>query len=367
MTNRFFAGLLVVTVVSAQPSLKEAAKGKFLVGAALNEAQFTERSAVEVAIIQRHFNSITPENVMKWEVIHPEPEQYNWTPADRYVDFGTRNHMFVIGHNLVWHQQTPKWVFEGDDGQPASRQLLLERMRRHIHAVVSRYKGRIQGWDVVNEALNEDGTLRQSPWLQIVGEDYVAKAFEFAHEADSTVELYYNDYSLESGAKRRGAIELVRKLRSAGVPIAAIGTQTHIHMTNPTLEQMDQTLTELGQLGIQVMVTELDIDILPQVNHSDQVSAHLEGSTTLNPYAGGLPDDVQAALAKRYGDLFAIFAKHSRTLKRVTFWGVTDANSWLNDWPVRGRTNYPLLFDREGKPKPAFESVMQALKAPAKK
>lgn len=346
---------------STQPALKDAFKDIFLIGAAVNESQFTEQNAMEAAIIKRQFNSITPENVMKWEEIHPSPGKYNFGPADRYVEFGEQNGMFVIGHNLVWHSQTPKWVFEGNDGKPASREELLKRMDEHIHAVVGRYKGRIKGWDVVNEALNEDGTLRQSPWMKIIGEEYLVKAFQFAHEADPAAELYYNDYSLENPAKRKGAIALVKKLQAAGVDITGIGSQTHISLKSPPIEQEDATLAELGALGVKVMITELDINLLPSASTAGgaDVSFRVAENPALNPYKNGLPDGVQQALAQRYADLFAVFVKHSDVLKRVTFWGVTDGDSWLNNWPVRGRTSYPLLFDRAGNPKPAFAKVVE--------
>jgi endo-1,4-beta-xylanase len=233
-------------------------------------------------------------------------------------------------------------------------------MREHIHTVVGRYKGRIAGWDVVNEALNEDGTLRQSPWLKIIGEDYLAKAFEFAREADPKAELYYNDYSLENEAKRNGGVELIRRLKAQGVPVVAVGLQCHNKMDTPSIEQEDATIAAFAKLGVKVNVTELDIDVLPRAvrpNTAD-VSQRAEAQAALNPYPTGLPEQVQEALAKRYADLFAVFLKHRGTITRVTFWGVADGDSWLNNWPVRGRTSYPLLFDREHRPKAAFAAVV---------
>ena len=194
------AGIFLAAGMDAEPALKDLFKKKFLIGAALNPAQFGESNAMEVALIKRQFNTITPENVLKWEKIHPELGRYDFTLADRYVEFGEKNKMAVIGHTLVWHSQTPDWVFQDDQGRPISREVLLARMREHILTVVGRYKGRIQGWDVVNEALAEDGTLRPSPWRKIIGEDYLLKAYQSAHEADPQAELYYNDYSLEKCA-----------------------------------------------------------------------------------------------------------------------------------------------------------------------
>lgn len=357
----FIAITCIAGCASAQPGLKTAFKDYFLVGAALNEAQFSGRNADQVKLIQQQFNSITPENVMKWGLIHPQPDQYEFGPADRYVAFGETNGMFIVGHCLVWHYQTPRWVFRDDGDRPISRDALLARMSNHIHTVVGRYKGRVKGWDVVNEALNEDGTMRDSPWRRIIGDDYVQKAFEFAHEADPAAELYYNDYSLENEPKRNGAVALIRKLQVAGVKIAAVGTQEHIKMDWPSLTQVDETLTAFAKLGVKVMVTELDIDVLPDRagNRTAEASLRLRADPALNPYTNGLPTDVQQALSSRYADLFSVYLKHRGTLQRVTFWGVSDRDSWLNNWPIRGRTAYPLLFDRSNQPKPAFNAVIR--------
>jgi endo-1,4-beta-xylanase len=353
--------LLLAAGLSAQTTLKDAFRDAFRIGAAVNAAQFEDRDTAGAALVKAQFNSITPENVLKWENVHPRADGYNFGPPDAYVAFGEKNHMLVIGHTLVWHSQTPRWVFEDAHGEPLDREHLLARMRDHIHTVVGRYKGRIAGWDVVNEALNEDGTLRQSPWLKIIGEDYIAKAFEFAREADPKAELYYNDYSLENEAKRNGAVELVRKLKAQGVPIAAVGLQCHNKMDFPSVEQEEATIAAFEKLGVKVNITELDIDVLPRATRQNtaDVSQRAESQAALNPYAGGLPDNMQQALAKRYADLFAVFLKHRGTVTRVTFWGVADGDSWLNNWPVRGRTSYPLLFDREHKTKPAFDAVMK--------
>ena len=356
---------LLVLAAAAQaqttPTLKDAFHGIFRIGAAVNQAQFEERDTRGAPIIAAQFNTISPENVLKFEVVHPRLDAYNFEPGDRYVAFGEKNKMFIVGHCLVWHSQTPRWVFQDADGKPLTRDSLLERMHDHIHTVVGRYKGRIAGWDVVNEALNEDGTLRQSPWLKIIGDDYILKAFQFAHEADPQAELYYNDYSLENEAKRKGAVELIRKLKAAGAPITAVGLQGHDHMDWPTAEQQAATIEAFAALGVKVNITELDVDILPRTQRQNtaDVSATAAATVNSNPYTGGLPDEVQQALAKRYADLFRVFVAHKDSITRITFWGVTDGDSWLNNFPTRGRTNYPLLFDRQGKPKPAFDAVIQ--------
>jgi endo-1,4-beta-xylanase len=270
--------------------------------------------------------------------------------------------MFIVGHCLVWHSQTPRWVFQNDAGEPLTRDALLARMRDHIMTVVGRYKGRIGGWDVVNEALNEDGSMRQSPWYKIIGDDFLLKAFQFAHEADLKAELYYNDYNLENEAKRKGAVELIRKLKAAGAPITGVGLQDHNKMDWPTAKQESDTIEAFAALGMRVNITELDVDVLPRTTaqNTADIAATAAGNAQSNPYAAGLPDDKQQALAQRYAELFDVFVKHRASIDRITFWGVTDAGSWLNNFPTRGRTNYPLLFDRQGKPKPAFDAVRKA-------
>jgi endo-1,4-beta-xylanase len=240
--------------------------------------------------------------------------------------------------------------------------MLLNRLRDHIKTVVGRYRGRIKGWDVVNEAIEANGTMRQSKWMKIIGEDYVARAFEFAHEADPDAQLYYNDYALENEPKRNGTIQLIKKLQARGIPIAAVGLQGHNRLNWPTVEQQDATIAAFAKLGIKVNITELDLDVLPAVSEETGPALKLtpDLQLTLNPFASSLPEPIGQEQAKRYAELFGVYLKYRDVIDRITFWGVTDGDTWLNNWPVRGRTNYPLLFDREGKPKPAFDAVVNA-------
>ena len=354
----FATGLLLNA--TAQPALKDAFKNEFRIGAALNESQFSGSNRCEVALTQTQFDTISPENALKWESIHPAASRYDFKPADGYVEFGESNHMFIVGHTLVWHNQTPKWVFEDKHSNAVDRDTLLRRMHDHIATVVGRYRGRINGWDVVNEALDEDGALRQSPWLKIIGDDYVLKAYEFAHEADPQAELYYNDYSLENTSKRQGAVALIRRLQARGVVIAGVGLQGHYKLDWPKKADLAETIKTFSALGLKVMITELDVDVLPPATRSQaaEVRMNFELESRLNPYTNGLPDSVQKALSARYAELFGVFVNHRDSIARVTFWGVTDASSWLNNWPVKGRTSYPLLFDRQCQPKPAFAAVI---------
>lgn len=359
----FGAALSAFSTFAQSPTtatLKDTFKDAFYVGVAVNLSQITGADAEGDALIVQQFDSITPENVMKWALIHPRPDSYDFTPADKYVEFGQQHHMFIVGHNLCWHSQTPGWVFKDEKGNPLTRDALLQRLHDHIRTVVGRYKGKVQSWDVVNEALNEDGTMRQSQWYKIIGDDYIVKAFQYAHEADPAAQLNYNDYNMENPAKRKGAIAIVKKLKAAGIPIAVVGSQAHLHLSSGTAADEEAAIEELSAAGVKVAITELDIDVLPSKwSQTADVGAKIQDNQKLNPYPNGLPDDVQQELTKRYADLFAVFWKHRDVVNRVTFWGTTDKTSWLNNWPVRGRTSYPLLFDREGNPKPAFYAVLK--------
>ena len=346
--------------IPANAGLKDVFKDAFRVGTALNPRQFNGTDTLGVALIDKHFNITTPENVLKWEVVHPGRTNYNFVQSDAYVAFGEKHKMFITGHTLVWHSQTPRWVFEDSAGKPLTRDALLGQMKRHIDTVVGRYKGRINGWDVVNEALNEDGSLRQSPWQKIIGDDFIVRAFQFAHDADPAAELYYNDYNLATPAKRDGAIRVARQIQAAGITVAAIGSQDHHKLDVPSAALVDSMFMAFRAAGFHGNITELDIDVLPRAtnNNTADVSLRAAAQARVNPYTAGVPDSVQAQLTKRYADFFTVYWKHRDIIDRITFWGVRDGDSWLNGWPVPGRTNYPLLFDRSGAPKPAYDAVV---------
>ncbi|MGB8602084.1 MAG: endo-1,4-beta-xylanase [Rhizomicrobium sp.] len=358
-TLLLLVGLTQSASYAAPASLQDAYRGAFYVGAAINAAQSTGTDKAGDAIVLREFNTVSPENALKWESIHPAPGRYDFSVTDKYVDFAVAHHMYTVGHVLVWHQQTPDWVFQ-DAGKPVSRDVLLKRLHDHIFTVVGRYKGKIKSWDVVNEALNDDGSLRPSPWLKIIGEEYIAIAFQYAHEADPAAELTYNDYTLEIPAKRAGALALIKKLKAAGVPVTTVGMQSHDTLSWPSAADTDAAITDFGKLGVKVAITELDVDVLPRdpsLRGAD-ITVKMAQSPALNPYAGGLSDLAEQQLASRYAELFAIYYRHRAVVNRVTFWGVTDAGTWLNDWPIHGRTNYPLLFNRDGSAKIAYDAVM---------
>jgi len=230
----------------------------------------------------------------------------------------------------------------------------------HITTVASRYDGKVYSWDVVNEALNEDGSLRNSIFLQKLGDDYIVEAFRLAQKASPHSKLYYNDYNIEQPKKRAGAIALIKKIQAAGVRIDGVGIQGHWRADNVPMADIEESIKEFSALGIEVMFTELDLGVLrnPWDNATADVSATSRGDSSMNPYANGLPDSVEQIQSKAYSDLFKLFLKYKDVISRVTFWGVNDGQSWLNGWPIRGRTNYPLLFDRNFNPKPAFYSVI---------
>jgi endo-1,4-beta-xylanase len=352
-----------VALAAEPPSLKSLAPAGLRIGAALNRGQSDGKDEQALAIVTRQFNQISPENVLKWEAVHPEVGRYDFAPADRYVELGRKLGMFVVGHVLVWHQQTPAWVFAGENGKKLDRETALRRLREHIGTVVGRYRGRIGGWDVVNEALDEDGTLRRTPWLEAIGEDYVEQAFALAHEADPQAELYYNDYNLWKPAKRDAAIRLVRRLLAKGLRVDGIGEQAHWGIDDPPLAAIDEELGAMRAAGLAPLITELDVDVLPR--DPDMWGADLSKKAKIraktNVYPDGLPPAVQEKLARRYADVFRLFLKHG--VGRVTFWGVTDATTWLDDFPIPGRVNYPLLWDRDGREKPAFAAVVEVLRA----
>ncbi len=348
------------------PGLKEVFSEYFPIGVSIG--QNTLKDSMDVKMILKHFNSITSENYLKWEFIHPQPGIYNFAAADSFVEFGEKNNMHMVGHVLVWHSQTPEWVFKDEAGNMASPELLLERMKEHIFAVVGRYKGKIRSWDVVNEAIDDNGEIRKNIWYEILGEDYVKKAFEFAREADPDAELIYNDYSIPTPFKRDAIVKLIETIQSDGIDVDAVGMQAHYQLDYPLKEDLDACLQAFADLGVNIAITELDINVLP--NPKAQIGADVrmsyEFQEKYNPYVTGLPDSVQLQLAEKYRECFDVFVKHKDNISRVTIWGIQDGQSWKNNWPIPGRTNYPLLFDRNYQPKPAYFSVIGSVKTEQK-
>jgi len=386
------ANFAASVTINAADALKDAFKDRFFIGTAVNRSMVkggpgfrrsAEQNAGDIALVKEQFNQITPENDLKWQLVHPREgkDGYDFAPADAFVNFGVSNNMYLVGHTLVWHSQTPNWVFAGTNPPPtgattatnsastnrggfgggfgryngprASREELLQRMRDHIHTVVGRYKGKIKSWDVVNEALADGGPtnyLRNTLWLEIIGPDFIAKAFQYAHEADPEAILRYNDYGLENPIKRKKLITLIKSLQAEKVPVHAIGSQAHVNVST-TFETMDQALTEMATLGLPIHITELDVNTAAggQRNVGAEISAN--AATT----QGGLVSEADKKQSEAYAGIFRAFLKHRDALKVVTFWGANDAVSWR----AQGR---PLLFDGENKPKPAFDAVIAEAK-----
>jgi endo-1,4-beta-xylanase len=338
-------------------SLKDIFKNDFTIGAALNTAQIEEKDAKAAALIPQQFNVATPENIMKAEIIHPQWDKYNFEPADKLIEYGKKNNIKINGHTLIWHSQLPAFA-RNIKSVDSFRTFFTD----HIKTVAGRYSGKIYSWDVVNEALNEDGTMRKSIFLDKLGDNFVTEAFRLAEQASPNTELIYNDYNNEQPAKRAGCIALIKKIQAAGVRIDGVGIQGHWHAGRVPLKDIEESILQYAALGLKVMITELDIEVLPRNFQGADVSQRVASNPSMNPYVNGLPDSVQQQLAKDYAALFNLFLKHKDKIERVTFWGVNDGQSWLNGWPVRGRTNYPLLFDREFKPKPAFYKVVETKK-----
>lgn len=348
------------------PSLKAVYEADFLIGTALNVRQIEGQDVRADSIIRRQFNAATPENCMKAAAIHPAWDVWRFDQADKLVAYGQKNDIRINGHTLIWHSQLPAFVRRLQDAD-SLRQFFVN----HITTLASRYDGKVYSWDVVNEALNEDGTLRNSIFLQKLGPDYIVEAFRLAQKAAPHTQLDYNDFGIENPRKREGAIAMVKKIQAAGVRIDAIGIQGHWHLGKVPFQEIEESIDAFAQLGIKVNFTELDISVLPNplrgntADVNSTATAPIEGAgtgdkTTANPWPNGLPDSVQDRLAADYAMLFQLFVKHRHQIGRVTFWGVEDGVSWLNNWPVRGRTNYPLLFDRDYAPKKAFYSVIDA-------
>ncbi|WP_255307363.1 endo-1,4-beta-xylanase [Allomuricauda sp. CP2A] len=340
-------------------TLQKAFSNDFLIGVAINRQLIEERDSLGVQLLIKEFNAISPENEMKWMNIHPQPDSFYFDISDKYVALGENNDMFTLGHTLVWHSQLADYMAQTTDST-----LMADYLKDHINTIVNRYKGKIDAWDVVNEALNEDGTLRESVFLKVLGEDYIETAFQLAASADPDVKLLYNDYNLCNPEKREGVVRLVKRLQEKGIKIDGVGMQGHWGLTQPSLAEIEKSIKAYSDLGVKVSITELDITVLPNPWDLEgaEVSQNFENSEKMNPYPDELPDSVKIQLAQRYKDIFKIFLKHKDNMDRVTFWGINDGNTWLNNWPIRGRSNYPLLFDREYLPKKAYDSVL-ALKA----
>lgn len=331
--------------------LKDYYKDYFSMGVAVSpRALKTDESG----LILRHFNSLTAENAMKMGPIHPRENYYYWKDADSIAAYAKRNGLKLRGHTLCWHNQTPNWFFtDSATGKTVSKEILLQRLKDHITTVVQRYKGTIYAWDVVNEAISDkkDEYFRPSLFYQICGEEFIAKAFEWAHAADPNALLFYNDYNEINPVKREKMIRMIRDLQKKGVPIHGIGLQGHWAVNEPSADQLDKTLGDFSTLGLPLQITELDISVYPK-EHDAREKKPVDADTLFTPEK----EKQQIAV---YKTCFELFRKYRKNITSVTFWNISDRHSWLDNFPVRGRKDYPLLFDKNLEPKKAFWEIVK--------
>ena len=362
---------LSVSETNEDIALKRAFEKRFLLGSAINDGIVSGKEKVLNQIVKKEFNTITPENCMKAESVNPAPGVYDFKAADDFVAFGKQNNMFIVGHTLIWHNQTPAWFFTNDKGEPNTPKEQKERLRSHIEAVAGRYSGKVQAWDVVNEVIDNDGSYRPTTWVNSIGDgdEMVKLAFKYASEYAPNTELYYNDFNAWRPEKREGIVRMVKMLQKEGIRIDGIGIQAHWGLNFPKNEYIQQAIDAYAALGIKVMITELDIDVLPLTKEGQIIGKSMmesqfqleEFETFFDPYKKGLPLDVENQLANRYKEIFEIFLKNKDKIDRVTFWGVHDSMSWKNDYPIPNRTNYPLLYDRNSKPKLARKAILETV------
>lgn len=308
-----------------------------------------EQMKIELNVVPGEFNCVTAENCMKSEVISPKKGIYDFILADQFVEYAQKHNLTIIAHAPIWHSQCARWICHNEDGSLVSKEQLKENMRNYINTVYGHFRGKIKGYDVVNEAIEDNGSYRKSDFYKIMGEEYIDWAFQCAQEADPNTELYYNDYSMAEPGKRTTVVKLIQRLKSKGIRIDAVGLQTHIGMDFPDFKEYEKSIKAFVEAGVDVQLTETDMSILPNPYTGADVSTRFQYTEDKDPYKNGITKEQLKPWQKRFKELFAIVNKYSKNVKRVTFWGITDASSWKNDFPIKGRTDYPLPFDREGK------------------
>lgn len=363
ITALLAVGCTTTTAETKQPALKDLFADDFLIGAAVNMPTVRGIDAGSDSIVRTHFNSIVAENCMKCEKIHPEEGVYFWDDADAFIDYGIRNNMAIIGHTLVWHSQLAPWFPVDSTGNYVSADVLKERMRDHITTVMTRYKGKVKGWDVVNEAIEDDGSYRHTPFYDIIGEEYIPLAFQYAHEADPDAELYLNDYGMDHPGRREAYVKLANDLKARGLRLDAIGMQSHMGMDYPDFTEYEKSLEAFASTGCKVMITEWDMSALPTLRRGANVSDSVAFNKIFNPYPDGLPEDLANHWNARMDSVTDIFLRHKDVISRVTAWGTHDGMSWKNDYPMRGRVEYPLLFDRKCELKPFLSRRLEEMAA----
>lgn len=323
--------------------LKEVFGDSFLIGAAVNPAMIKQ----QMDLLLKHFNSITAENEMKFVSLHPEEDVYTFEDADLLAKFARDHGLSMRGHTLVWHNQTSDWLFKNKQGGLVDQSTLYSRIKDHIETVVKRYKSDIYAWDVVNEVISdEEGEMyRPSHWQTIAGPEFINKAFEFAHEADPDAILFYNDYNESDPRKSDKIYKLVKSLVEQGVPIHGVGLQAHWNLYDPSLDDIRRAIEKYASLGLQLQLTELDVSMFEFNDRRTDLLAPTEQMLELQ--------------AERYGAMFKILREYRDVISGVTFWGAADDYTWLDNFPVLGRKNWPFLFDKSHQPKPSYWSVIE--------
>lgn len=358
------------TSVPKYSTLQEAYADAFKMGCAVNTSIVNGRDSLSKAIVCQQFNAISPENDLKPEVLHPSPDRWNWRNADQYVEFGQKNNMWMLGHTLIWHNQTPSFFFNHADGTPKDHDEMVETLRSYIETVTKHFHGKINAWDVVNEIIGDDGNYRSTVWTNAFngdGDEIVKLAFKYASEYTPGTELYYNDFNVWRPAKRDGIARLVRMLQAEGIRIDGVGIQAHWGLNYPDNSYIEAAIDTFAALGVKVMITEFEVDVLPISKEGQVIGKSLndplyqleEFEKFLDPYKEGLPDDVQAQLTDRYREIMQIFYDKRDVIDRVTLWGLHDGMSWKNGSPIPNRTNYPALWDRQKQTKPAYDAVLR--------
>jgi len=338
------------SMAELRKGLKDYYKEYFSIGVAVSPRAL---KTDEAGLILQEFNSMTPENAMKMGPIHPRENEYYWRDADSIAAFAKRNNLKLRGHTLCWHNQTPRWFFmDSASGKQVTKEVLLQRLKDHITTVVSKYKGTIYAWDVVNEVISDkkDEYFRNSLFYQICGEEFVAEAFQFAHEADPDALLFYNDYNEINAVKRDKIFRMVKGLKDAGVPIHGVGLQGHWAINEPSEQQLDSTISQFAGLGLKLQVTELDISVYPKEHNAREKK--------VEDYDTVFTAKKESSQIEMYKMCFRVFRKYKNVLSGITFWNISDRHSWLDNFPVRGRKDYPLLFDKDLKPKKAYWQVV---------
>ncbi len=354
------AKFMASAAAAERVGLKDAYRDRFLIGAAINTDIASGKHPDVTDIIKRDFGSVTPENSMKWGSLRTADGGWQWEEADLFMNFARQHNLHAVGHTLAWHGQTPESVFKDAKGAYIGAADLAKKMEAHITTLVGRYRGQLHAWDAVNEAIGDDNQMRKSHYFNILGEGFIDKAFHLAHEVDPKAHLLYNDYNIERGGKREACVALLKRLKSRGVPVHGIGIQAHVAVDGPSISEIEQSIVAYAELGLRVHFTELDVDVLPQVWNLPvaEISTRFEYKPERDPFKNGLTTAANDKLSSRYEELFKLFIKHKDKIDRVTLWGVSDDASWLNDFPIRGRTAHPLLFDRQRQPKDAYRRVL---------